>query len=282
MIKENDYVKKLAAAAALLLFGRYDTSRGGIPLRSELKLSDRQRKSLVTLERDGIHIIPGYYTADQCAALRSTIDEIIDRAKDSAWVDNEKSDHRVNAAERVSPEVASFCDDPFIVDIARSLSQREVLPRFTLAARLEHKEGGKGSGAGWHRDSLGFQFKAMLYLSDVTMDNGPFQFFKGSHKRFYQLRNYIADISRGFVDIVRYSDGQVARLPQEDLVTATAKAGDLVLFNSSGVHRGMPTRAGVRYALTIYFFNEPWDENWERQLIQKPAQGQSIELPSGD
>jgi hypothetical protein len=270
-MKENDFVKKLVAATALLLFGRYDTSKGGVPLTTKLDLTAKQRASLVTLERDGIQIIPGYYSAAQCAVLREEIDSIIEGARDAAWVDDQKSDHRVNAAERVSADVAAFCDDPFIVDIARALSKRELLPRFTLAARLEPKEGGKGSGAGWHRDSLGFQFKAMLYLSAVTMDNGPFQYFRGSQKRFYKIRNYLADLSQGFSDIVRYSDDHVAKLPQNDLVTAMGKAGDLVLFNSSGVHRGMPTLAGVRYALTIYFFNEPWGESWEKQLIARPG-----------
>ncbi len=270
-MKENDYLKKLVAATALVLFGRYDNSKGGEPLRTALELTEKQRTSLDTLDREGIQVIPGYYSTAQCTDLRAKIDSIIEGARGAAWVDEEKSDHRVNAAERVSPEVALFCDDPFIVDIARALSHRETLPRFTLAARLEHKEGGKGSGQGWHRDSLGFQFKAMLYLSDVTTDNGPFQYFRGSHKRFYKIRNYIADLSQGFADIVRYSDEHVAKLPQADLMTVTGNAGDLVLFNSSGVHRGMPTRAGNRYALTIYFFNEPWSENWEKQLLARPG-----------
>lgn len=174
-MKENDYFKKVLAAGLLLVFGRHDVTRGGVPLTSKLNLSDKQRASLATLRRDGIDIIRGYYSPAQCAELQSKIDSIIASARGAAWVDEEKSDHRVNGAERVSPEVTAFCDDPFIVDVARALSEREVVPRFTLAARLEHKEGGKGSGAGWHRDSLGFQFKAMLYLSDVTMDNGPFQ-----------------------------------------------------------------------------------------------------------
>jgi hypothetical protein len=270
-MKENDYFKKLMAATALLFFGYTDGSRGGARLSTDLKLSKKQRDSLTTLRRDGIQIIQGYYTAEQCAVLRAKIDAIIMSAGDAVVIDDQKSDHRVNGAERVSAEVAAFCDDPFTVDIARTLSDREDLQRFTLAARMEHREGNKGSGGGWHRDSLGFQFKAMLYLSDVTMDNGPFQFFRGSHRRFYKLRNYLFDLSQGFSDIVRYSDEHVSKLPQEDLITGTAKAGDLVLFNSSGVHRGMPTRGGVRYALTIYFFNEPWSESWEKQLIQKPS-----------
>lgn len=277
-MKENDYFKKLVAANLLLWFGRHDVTKGGVPLTSKLNLSDKQNASVATLESDGIQILPGYYSASQCAVLRAKIDTIIEGARDAAWVDDQKSDHRVNAAERVSPEVAAFCDDPFIVDIARALSKREEVPRFTLAARLEHKEGGKGSGGGWHRDSLGFQFKAMLYLSDVTMDNGPFQYFRKSHKRLYQLRDYFVDLSRGFADMARYSDERVAKLPQKDLVTATGKAGDLVLFNSTGVHRGMPTRAGVRYALTIYFFNKPWGEDWEKQLIARP--GAAVAAPS--
>lgn len=81
--------------------------------------------------------------------------------------------------------------------------------------------------------------------------------------------------------MARYSDERVARLPQKDLVTATGKAGDLVLFNSTGVHRGMPTRAGVRYALTIYFFNKPWGEDWEKHLIKRPATTQPTPNAAG-
>src|SRR5947208_506487 len=41
-----------------------------------------------------------------------------------------------------------------------------------------------GSGDGWHRDGHSFQFKSILYLSDVNDTNGPFEFLPGSHKRW--------------------------------------------------------------------------------------------------
>ena len=36
--------------------------------------------------------------------------------------------------------------------------------------------------------------------------------------------------------------------------TFTAKAGTLILFDSSTIHRGAPITAGTRYALTNYYY----------------------------
>ena len=39
-----------------------------------------------------------------------------------------------------------------------------------------------GSGGSWHRDSYLRQFKSLIYLNDVTDENGPFQVLTDSHK----------------------------------------------------------------------------------------------------
>ena len=40
----------------------------------------------------------------------------------------------------------------------------------------------------------------------------------------------------------------------ERLKTLTAKAGTVVLVDTSTIHRGLPLKNGTRYALTNYFF----------------------------
>ena len=37
------------------------------------------------------------------------------------------------------------------------------------------------------------------------------------------------------------------------LSTLTARAGDVILVNTKGIHRGKPVEEGVRYATTIYY-----------------------------
>ena len=117
--------------------------------------------------------------------------------------------------------------------------------------------GNQGSGEGWHRDAFLRQFKAILYLSDVAPENGPFQLIQGSHRRARVLR----DMRAGRLKYTQYrlSDQEIERIiatePQRK-ITYTARAGTLILVDTSALHRGQPIEAGIRYALTNYFFPE--------------------------
>ena len=55
----------------------------------------------------------------------------------------------------------------------------------------------------------------------------------------------------------RFNVQEVDRLVKENperLKTLTAKAGTVVLVDTSTIHRGVPMKEGTRYALTNYFF----------------------------
>jgi hypothetical protein len=268
-MKENDYFKKLVSSSLLLFFKIYDTSRGGKKLKYDIKLSNTQKEIVNKLKVYGYCKIDNYFALDKCHRICNEIDILIDNNHPKIIVDEQQSDHRLNGINNISDEINSFTNDEFILDIARTLSNREELPRFTLGALLKYKKGNLGSGAGWHRDSLGFQFKAMIYLSDVTEKTGAFQYYSKSHRKFYKFINYVKDLSKGFADLVRYSDSKIKTLNAKELVTFIAPAGTLILFNSSGIHRGSPINDGSRYALTNYYFNKPWGKNWDKILINK-------------
>ena len=125
---------------------------------------------------------------------------------------------------------------------------------FTLGGYLGSGQNGS-SGGGWHRDAFLSQFKAMLYLTDVNSENGPFQLLPGSHK----LRNVMRAIHKGglrhWQD--RLFDKEVERVEATLGIkrkTFTGKAGTLILFNSTCIHRGKPIETGERSALTNYYF----------------------------
>lgn len=91
-------------------------------------------------------------------------------------------------------------------------------------------------------------------MTDVTSDNGPFELLPRSH----HLRSVLIGIKKGGLKYMqnRISDAEVCRL--EELLstprkTFTEKAGTLVLFNSSSIHRGRPIQLGERFALTNYY-----------------------------
>jgi len=95
----------------------------------------------------------------------------------------------------------------------------------------------------------------MVYLSDVDEKNGCFEILEGSHK----LSNIITDIkiAKFKFNQNRISENQIERLLNKKKYRGTklvGKAGTLVLFNTSAIHRGHPLIEGERVALTTYYY----------------------------
>jgi hypothetical protein len=169
-------------------------------------------------------------------------------------VDEEASDHRIWGAERGSPQIHEFFAAADLLSIAKTYLRADVTNCLTLGAKLVAAPASKGSGGGWHRDSLfEKQFKAILYLSDVTLENGPYQYVLGSNSK----RNVVDSLDlpfngtpTRFHDVDFDADAQRTGCRVE---TVTAAAGDLILTDTRGIHRGMPIVSGTRYALTNYY-----------------------------
>ncbi len=218
--------------------------------------SSRAAAALPELKRRGYIAFPGYYSSAQCQRLRAEIDRVIHEQPDVVQKDKFDADQRVFGAERASTEIALFHDDPFLREIGEAY-RRSALTNFTtLASRLTARPENLGSGQGWHRDAFHWQYKALIYLTDVGPENGPFQMLAGSHRPWRVL----IDTIRGRLEAPprsRISDDQIARLVNaapERLKTFTAEAGTMILFDSSTIHRGAPIKSGIRYALTNYYY----------------------------
>jgi hypothetical protein len=211
---------------------------------------------LESLHTHGYAVVPGFYDAARCALLRSEIDRIIREQPDVVHRDKLDSDLRVFGAERASAAIREFHDAPFPIAAGEHYSGRELTCFSTLAGWLSAKAGNLGSGQGWHRDAFHFQYKALVYLSDVGPDNGPFQLLDASHRG---ARVFFDTIEGGLqrAPNSRITDDQadalVSAQPQR-LNTFTAPAGTMILFDSSTIHRGSPIVSGTRYALTNYYY----------------------------
>jgi len=218
--------------------------------------NSRVSEILSDIQRNGICIIPNYWSIEQCALARLEIDRVIDQYPQYLST-QAKSDKRIYGADRVSTPIETFYKDPDLAAIATAYNQSPTIAAFTLGARMQFAPGNSGSGEGWHRDAFFRQFKAILYLSDAGVDNGPFQLIRDSHRRVRVLRDMrIAGLS--YMQN-RLNDQNVAKLIGQDferLMTLNGSAGTLILVDTSAVHRGMPIKAGTRYALTNYYFPE--------------------------
>jgi ectoine hydroxylase-related dioxygenase (phytanoyl-CoA dioxygenase family) len=131
------------------------------------------------------------------------------------------------------------------------ITRKNICVKTTLFNRTRFQPGNLGSGGGWHRDHrYGHDIKQLLYLSDVNESNGPFQYIPRSFHWSYHLR-YATKVDQN-----QYSDDEIARLihqSKSEIRTITGKKGDLVIFNTNGIHRGRPIEKGVRCAITNYF-----------------------------
>ncbi len=233
------------------------------------------KKAVDEIKVKGFYAIEGFYTKEKSSLLASRLRELL-QCNPELIHPATKADKRIHGVEKLDDLFLNYSNDVLIHEIARVYSQKPVDVAFTLGARLITNPANLGSGGGWHRDSTVRQFKSMIYLSDVGIEEGPFQIIESSHRFLHSVRNNkIMNIRYGDV---RFKPLDVSNLldviGHEKLHTITAKAGTLLIFDSSAIHRGCPITKGERLALTNYFF--PVEEiNSELYSHFKPVVGRS-------
>ena len=97
----------------------------------------------------------------------------------------------------------------------------------------------------YHSDENSFHFlKCFIYLNNVTLDNGPFTYVAGSH-----LKKNIFDSSK-----YHYSDESIKKkFGAKNIKHITGDAGDFVIANTKGYHKGNRLIQGYRDMFTLHF-----------------------------
>lgn len=230
-----------------------------------------KEKILNDLKNDGFSILEGYYDQEFCESAIKEINNIISKNQDviySKKIDGTSGDERIFKIENQSTYAKKFKLDSFINSIIIESSNRKISSSFILGGKLKfNKKSINNSGGGWHRDSDNYQFKSMLYLNDVNEKNGPFLFIPESDRFDFKRRKSIE--KKGLLTRIliligkvkkhppRYSDEEVNLLLKQKNIKIKqilGKAGTVVLFNSSYIHRGKNIESGERFSLTNYFF----------------------------
>lgn len=220
--------------------------------RYHRRLTGVERRWAEGVRRDGFCVVPEFLDRATCDRYVAEIERLFGDHPEHV---HRRSDRRIFGAEKGSAPIRSFADDERLRTVAEAIFGEPTVNAFTMCARLDYVPGNLGSGEGWHRDSFVMQAKAIVYLSDVGDDHGPFQLIVGSERP----TRVFGDMVQGRLGFEqnRVDDAQVDRLlaaRPARLRTFTAPAGTLILVNTSAIHRGCPIRAGTRYALTNYYF----------------------------
>lgn len=221
------------------------------------------------LVRDGVVVIPGWASAEQVAAARDGLQPWFEKLRagdiEEAWKvpPEEHFYFRVPKANERVAETSFFYDSPFIREIAHAYLSPKAEPyRFEAEWRYERRNRVSAEDI-FHFDSWRPMFKAFLYLVDVTEENGPFVYLKGSHARAAWRRKraleFDADGEAG--SFGHFFPTEIQHLKREhgfEEAIVTGQAGTLILGDFRGLHRGSPMLSGERKMLNIVFGIQDW------------------------
>ncbi len=236
----------------------------------QYEYSQEAQSYVKKIKENGFVMIENFYSIRECQELRLKIDSYIDKKDKEGllWQDkDDKSDKRIFGAEHLSQIIMDYHKNEFIRSIAENYFRGQMTCVTTLASRLDEQEGNKGSGGGWHYDARNFEFKSFIYLSDVDIDNGPFQIIKKSHHFRETIKHLFLTKNDGIN--TRFSSRQVSKVIEKDpelYQAIIAPAGTLILVDTSAMHAGMPIRKGSRYSLFNYFY--PFYDDVQKRLEQ--------------
>jgi len=126
----------------------------------------------------------------------------------------------------------------------------------------------------WHFDRLFEQYKVMIFLDDITADNGPMRILPRTHgftgaRRIYDFCNYSEPFHGADPGYNAYKD----RL--DEIVCAEGRAGDAFIFDTKLFHaHGRPTVA-ERLTATIYYQPPPTPLNLFYSKYQPEGQSEN-------
>ena len=208
------------------------------------------------LKTYGIVLIKKYYKENTINKISEEYERVFLKNKTKIKIlDKEdcSNDERIFHTERYSELIKNtFSYRPLFNKIAQTYKSR--LDKKTLINRVVYQaDRVTNSGAGWHRDNHDCQFKTIMYLSEVKSENGPFTWITNSSKHHIgcpepRTRNYNT----------RFHDKTIEKLLNNnnncEKIEVCGNAGDIILANTTYIHRGKVIEKGIRKAITEYFF----------------------------
>jgi hypothetical protein len=133
------------------------------------------------LKKNGYVIIKNFISTRDCELIIQDIEKFLIANKELTYHDNNYSDQRIHGAENISHKINSFYTNKLAIELGKYYYGGELENLMTMANKTIFVKDNKGSGGGWHRDGLNFQYKAILYLVQVNQNNGPFQLIAKSN-----------------------------------------------------------------------------------------------------
>ena len=223
---------------------------------SPLMLSDSEIKKIShELKVDGFVRLPQFISSESAERLRTKIER--SHGKDSAGVlyQNVLEWQRLSTQGRLDTvdsavvqasleETIDFSDLTLIARQYLGASPSLLGPHsWTITHRPDETDLQLEENAmAYHCDSDFFGFlKVFLLLTEVTMQNGPFTFIRGSHRGKRHVQGRVAD--------------QILDIQTNEEMFGTGKPGDVIIAATAGWHKATPPEEGTRTMVQWLYTN---------------------------
>lgn len=228
------------------------------------KLKAKRSEILDSIYKEGFSLQTGLIQNEDLNQLKETLDNMYNDSTLNIWQDDKGADKRIYGLNQINPNIERLLPISMAKEIGEEYLGRKLVDYFVLGGHISYQPENYGSGGGWHRDSpFTHQFKMIIYLSDVDKENGPFQYFKGSHLSSSKMKLNFP------LSQMRFTENEVNTLDQQELVEFNGKAGDVLFVDTRGIHRGKPLVSGERKAITVYFFENSNAKSRFDKYLQK-------------
>lgn len=227
------------------------------------------------LKLEGTYVAPERLEQDLVDRLIAACDQIYDKNIGAVSVESNGSDARIYGVDRLSDDtVFKELQSRFLKDAQAFYGSRKI-SQFCMSGDITYHPKGLGSGSGWHRDSpYRHQFKVIVYLTDVSLLDGPFEYIPNSHTTA-SVVNSSRVLGKPMAED-RYTDDEIDMLRRQNVIdtprSLVGKAGTVLYADTRGLHRGRPLEVGRRRAITFYVYHKSTPRNLQDVLVEVVAE----------
>ena len=234
------------------------------PLKSnKKKINEISNK----LSAEGVCIIRNYFSKTYVNKIRSKVIKEFSKLEQTGKVAKgckfyfNKDDpvSRIMNLHNVIPETKEFFFDSFLEEVMKATYSESLVKHQFMVDRRKGSAKTTATDC-WHFDepSSIFKLKTFLLLNDVTTKNGPFKYIPKTHKtgpwrnkKEAEQIAYAEDLDYGHYTPIHIKS--LKRKFKFEEMVCTGKAGDLIIFDGSGIHSSSIIESGERYILSTYY-----------------------------
>lgn len=211
----------------------------------DLDLTTAEVDLVKKLNSKGLHLLPGFVDKKIANAILSFFSDkkVYDRyTKNKAPFDYRIPPPQARTGAYFDEDIVKcselfeLANDKRILRLVSGyLGCKPTLSNINLWYSFPNKEGTAENSENYHRDVDDLKFiKLFIYLTDVSLEDGPHVFIEGSQR------------DKVFLDIRRYTDLEIESYYEEVKVKyITGSLGDAFLECTYGIHKGLvPQQAG--------------------------------------